>query len=280
MRALRLAFLLSLGAASSWADPLPDDGDSVYFDEAGVGRALSHESRDDAVARAKEDALSKTMRRAADVFYDFSDYSSQMGGERYESVARHIFMSNRGVLVEESVDRPACELADTVTVCRVRVRGRIVFNGKPDAAFRLAEKTPQGPLGLDRAQYFDGEDVRLRLSPTKDAYLYVFGWDNSDRINLLFPNRSRRENKVVGGETLSIPEPRDGVAYRAKLPEGKSVASERLLVVACKKVLPLPNQEGLAKLAEIMRALATLDRSDWVMQVIPYQIKARALPAR
>lgn len=235
---------------------------SITFDEVGVGRALSHESQDDALRRAREDALAKAMLGAADVFYGFSDFVSEVGGERYEAVARFLFTSNRGLLTEQSSEPPECDVKAQVLTCRLRLRGKIVFRGAVDPAFQVK-------ASLDRQIYGPGEQVSLSVTPTKASFVYVFSCDERDNLYPVFPNRGRGKNRLEAGEALELPGD-GGVAYRAVLPEGRGSARERLLVVAAEQELPA----GLDKLSTLMRRLAELDRRQWTLQLAPYEIRS------
>lgn len=262
--------LLSSAALRAAERPLPD---SDRFDEVGIGRALSHETRDTAVARARDDALAKAMRKGADVFYGFSDYASGMGTERRDAVARYLFSSSRGTVVEESASDPVCSVESTVTICRLRLQGEISFNGQIDPSFHLSD-APDAPLGPDRRSYRDGEAVSLAFTATKDAYLYAFNWDDADRLSIFFPARPKNENFAKSGTVLRVPKDGEGVRYRAVLPKGFDRSTERVVILATQEKLTLP----IGSMADVMRRLALLERRQWTLQVIPYEI-LRSVPA-
>jgi len=265
---------------------LPAESETIRFEEIGIGRALSHESLTMARTRAKDDAMAKAMRKSADVFYGFSDYSSKMGKENYAAIARYIFTSSRGVLLEESVGEPQCKITDGIITCRVRVRGKTVFRGRVDPSFHLLNEYQGVPLGLNRRQYYAGEPVEFSLAVTQDAYLYVLSWDHDDNLFLVFPNWLQSRNKVKAGEMMRFPHKDGGVVYRSVLPKGKTSASERLIILATKREIlipesiPKPASKKLAtfnigKMAEIMKKIALLDRSEWMLEVIPYEIRSK-----
>ena len=256
--------------------------EEVEFDEVGTGRALSHESQDTAVARAREDALSKAMLGAADVFYGFSDYSAQSGGKHQESVAKYLFTSNQGVLTELSSGTPECATADGVTTCRLRVRGKTAFRGSIDPSYLILDQRSGKTLGLDRRQYYEGEPVAMSVAVTKDSYLYIFSWDADDNLYLIFPNGYRKNNRIKAEELFQLPEEGAGMSYRAMLPAGKRSASERLLIVATRAELLTPNPPSdrsdsnkIGTMLQTAQRLALLDRKDWTLQVVPYEIIAR-----
>lgn len=249
--------------------------EDVEYDEIGVGTALSHETMESAVTRAREDALSKAMLGAADVFYGFSDYSTESGRERRESVAKYLFTSNQGVLTEITSGSPECAVKDRVTTCRLRVRGKIAFRGAIDPAFLILDQSSGKPMGLDRRQYYQNEVVKLALAVTKDAYVYVFSWDEADALSPVFPNAIAKSNFLKAGTPLFLPEDNPGLNYRAMLPSGKASASERLLIIATRRELMERPWPKMGSLAEVMRRLAALDRREWTLQAAPYEIVTR-----
>lgn len=268
----------------SEAPRLPGRHENREFDEVGVGRSLSHESQEAAVARAREDALSKAMIGAADVFYGFSDVSSEIGPVHHESVAKYLFTTNQGILTELSTGAPACSLKDSTTTCRLRVRGTISFRGSIDPSYLLLDQQSGKALGLDRRQYFDGEPVKISLSATKDSYIYVFSWDADDDLYLVFPSAHNKDNRLAAGSALFLPQESSGMSYRASLPAGKSAAAEKLLVIAAQRELSIPNPpesgSGAYKagsMTSIMQSLSLLERREWTLQVIPYDISARGV---
>lgn len=257
----------------------PGRFEAVNFDEVGAGKALSSETQEQAVARAREDALSKAMMGAADVFYGFSDYAADIGREHHESVARYLFLSNQGVITDMHASAPECAIEDRITTCRVRVRGVISFRGEMDPSFALMDQQSGRRLGLDRRQYYDGEPVTISVAATKDSYLYLFSWDTEDNLYIIFPNQAQKDNRLKAGQALELPEAGSGAALRARLPEGRDKASERLLAVASLKELIAPataiSGQKTATMPELAHRLSELERSEWTLQVIPYEIVKR-----
>ncbi|MBI2387691.1 MAG: DUF4384 domain-containing protein [Elusimicrobia bacterium] len=257
--------------------------ENLEFDEVGVGRSLSHEPQGMAVARAREDALSKAMIGGADVFYGFSDFSSEIGRVRHESVAKYLFTSNKGLLTEHSAGSPECAIKDLTTTCRLRVRGTISFRGAIDPSYLLLDQQSGKSLGLDRRQYYDGEPVKISLTATKDSYIYLFSWDAEDDLYLVFPSAHSKNNFLQAGSPLLLPQEDSGLNYRATLPSGKTSAAEKLLIIAAQKELTMPNIPGggglsaykAGTMTTVMRDLAQLERREWTLQVIPYDILAR-----
>lgn len=261
-------------------------GESVDFDEVGLGQALSSETQEAAVARAREDALAKAMMGAADVFYGFTDVTIESDRDHRESAAKFLFTSNRGVLTELSSGAPDCEVKDRVTTCRLRVRGAISFRGNIDPSYLIMDQHSGKALGLDRRQYYDGEPVSLTVAATKESYLYLFSWDENDDLYLVYPDRPGRDNRIAAETAVTLPAAGSGVNFRAVLPSGKTQSAERMLIIASQKEVIMPEAppakdtvaaHKVGTLTDIMKRLAQLDRKDWTLQVISYDIVARKL---
>lgn len=268
----------ALPSPKSEAAPFSGRHENTEFDEVGTGRSLSHETQETAIARAREDALSKAMLGGAGVFYGFSDFTEQIGDVQRESVAKYLFTSNQGFLTEITSGPPACEFKDATTVCRLRVRGKISFRGSIDPSYLLLDQETGGRLGLDRRHYYDGEPVKISLTATKDSYIYIFSWDPADDLYLAFPGAHDKNNRLAAGAPLSLPRANSGVNYRAQLPPNKASATERLLIIASRKELAFPADAVTHKagtLTALMQRLAMLERREWTLQVIPYDITAR-----
>jgi hypothetical protein len=124
--------------------------------------------------------------------------------------------------------------------------------------------------------------VSFRLS--RDAHVYIFSIDEEQNAHLIFPNTVWRESRVEAGTDFVYPPKGSAVGLAAALPEGRDRAVEMLQVVATKKT-PLLTVDGLREkdvgiyktlsagtLEHVMSKLGKLDRDEWTMAVLPYEI--------
>ena len=83
--------------------------------------------------------------------------------------------------------------------------------------------------------YAVGEQVRLFVKPSKDAWITVLNVGPSGRTTMLFPNAHQKDNKVSGNRTVEIPSPASGTSIKVGAPVGR----ELIKVVASTSPTPL-----------------------------------------
>jgi len=57
--------------------------------------------------------------------------------------------------------------------------------------------------------YQVGETITINVTSEKDGFLYLFNIDAGGEVSCLFPNQFQKDNKIQGGKTIGVPEPRD-----------------------------------------------------------------------
>lgn len=83
--------------------------------------------------------------------------------------------------------------------------------------------------------YAVGEQVRLFVKPSKDAWVTVLNVGPSGQTTMLFPNAHQKDNKVPGNRTVEIPSPASGAGIKVSAPVGR----ELIKVVASTSPTPL-----------------------------------------
>lgn len=294
MRRIRVPFLAAVLGIRFFFPPAPDvlaasppqappQKGAVEFDKEGVGVASRYERRVDAEQRAEEDALAQALKEAgADVYYGFSDLLGQSDKIGTQAVSRYLWTFSQGVANWKRAGEPACAmLQEGSTQCRVRIVGRLTFRGGADPSFEIR------PLegGLSRAAYRHGEKVELRFRVSQDALVYLFSVDERQNTYLILPNRYAPSNRIEAGTDFMFPPKGAGMDLIAALPNDKNRSTEVLHIIAT-KTQPLLNLNGMAEtdvgpykmlsagtLQSVMSRLGKLDRDQWTMVVIPYEIR-------
>jgi hypothetical protein len=77
-----------------------------------------------------------------------------------------------------------------------------------------------------------GENIRLRVSPSRESYLYVYHITR-DGVRLLYPGGAAGEFAVPADSTVEIP-PGTGEAWEAALPEEWETSEELILAIGTK----------------------------------------------
>ncbi|MBI4668039.1 MAG: DUF4384 domain-containing protein [Elusimicrobia bacterium] len=254
-------------------------GQRIYdFEEEGLWVMSKAETQLEAQKHAEDEALSKALRKAGvDSYYGFSDILAQQGGETTQALASYTGTWSKGVAQVDDRQADCNRREDGLFECRVKIRGRVVFNGEPDPGFEIK-------ADLTRSLLKDGEEVAFKARVSDDSYLHVFSVDEEQNVYLVFPNKFFPDAKTAADKPFEFPAEGSGLALRAALREGTNKATEVLHIIAVKE-RPLFKLEELGeesvgpykvltpgKLGEVMAKLAKMKRSDWTMVVLPYQI--------
>ena len=90
---------------------------------------------------------------------------------------------------------------------------------------------------VDRADstYARGQNVRMFVQTSKDAYVTVLNVDPAGETTVLFPNRYQSDNKVYANRPIEVPDPESG----AKVMVTGTVGTELIKVIASSKPIPL-----------------------------------------
>lgn len=252
----------------------------IAFEETGQGTASKYERLVDAQNRAEQDALSKAMTKAGvDVFYGYHDVMSQ-GGQTSQFIASAMNIFSSGVAQYEKKDEPICFTGKSGEInCTVALRGKLTFNGQPDAQFDVS-------LNGFRPSYCDGDKISFSISSTKDAYLQILSIDESKNSSLVFPYSGIKPVKLTPGTILSFPY--NGNGLRAILPKGQTKSVEMLQIIMTKDAPLFTESETrtektsgytLQSVGDFMTAakrLSGLDRGSWTMKLVPYTIESCA----
>lgn len=75
---------------------------------------------------------------------------------------------------------------------------------------------------LDRTDgtYRPGEELKLTVETSEDAYIWVFDTGTSGRVHQIFPNKYEEDNFVRAGQSVTLPEADAEYQYIASEPEG------------------------------------------------------------
>lgn len=259
---------------------LQDNNNSVrVFDETGEGEASRYERRLDAEQRAEESALMTVVKDSGvGVYYGFSDLLAQAGKTQTVSVARYLLTFSAGAVSWKRVGLPDCESTlEGSTKCRVRIKGKVVFKGRPDPSFLIIN--PQ----MSRSAYQAGEHVSLSYGISHKAFVYIFSVDEEQNAYLVFPNKRALNNEIAANGKIFFPNKDLDFNLVAVLPKGKNSSTEVLHIIAVKDQQLFSMEEfveesgpykqlTMGDFRDVLSRLAKLERDQWTMQVIPYQI--------
>ena len=145
-------------------------------------------------------------------------------------------------------------------------------------------------VGLNRSAYQNGDDAEIRVTPSEDAYLYIFGVSDDDHITILAPNRYYQNTLVKGGTDFIFPPDtlvKRGIRLQTWAVPGKPKTVEKIKVIASKRTMDALKgkiQEAMfasyspsdhTMLVHLLRSLATFDPSEWAENTVTYEVYAK-----
>jgi len=190
----------------------------------------------------------------------------------------------RGVIVEEKIMRRGVveSMNDQGALYQTRIKAKV--KGIPverRGNFAVAAR-------LNRTQFNEGDEVELRITPTQDAYLYIFNVAPSEHITVLAPNSHEVETPLRAGKEYLFPSETltsKKVKLKTWLLPGTTKSSEKLKVVVTRQPMALLKgrvAEGVfmeykpsetALLVELMRELGALDPANWAEATLAYEVR-------
>lgn len=196
-----------------------------------------HQALAQAVTEARIQAIQSLLGvRLEHRFIDFQQ-ENNLRGET--SLTEHLLRASQlGRAVREEiisagpVDEStciACRYVAHIRTCIVPERERV------DKEFRVSVR-------LNRSSYVDGDAAEIAVTPTRDAYVYIYDVDMDLNATLVFPNNYAQSALVKAGTTWMYPsqELQDkGIHATARLTRNMSVSAEMIRVIASKVPLSL-----------------------------------------
>lgn len=248
-------------------------------------------SDDEAPSSARTRALAEARRAAVEHVAGVRVKSGLLSFERLQDASSsslvQALLATRAdalILEEQLVSSQRYQLSGGYRV-RVVLRAHVLDRSqRSDPDFRTE-------IQLGRTRFLDGEELTLALRSSRGARLYVVSI-TEDGAALLLPNAHLPDTRVAAGEWLRFPNQallERGVHLVARVPEGKSAASEALVVVALRGdraldgLVPAKGSTFRAVeasgagqlLADLLGPLLELPADAWTFDQAIYEILAR-----
>jgi hypothetical protein len=270
-----IALSVVLGVA-----PLQAAGPPELWTEAEGVVAMGQETTLEAAQRGSLDAARRAaIEQAVGTFVKSSSVvrNFQLADDLIHTIVR-------GVIVEEKIlRRGVAETQDGhgalyQTRIKAKVRGIPV---ERRGNFAVSAR-------LNRVVFNEGDEVELRITPTQDAYLYIFNVGPDEHITVLAPNSHEAETHLRANKEYHFPSETllsRKVRLKTWLLPGATKSSEKLKVVVTRQPVSLLKgqvAEGVfmeykpsetALLIDLMRALGAMDPADWAETTLAYEVK-------
>jgi hypothetical protein len=273
-RAVVLAVILGVAPVRAASSP-----QEIWVEAEGVV-AMGQETTLEAAQRGSLDAARRAaLEQAVGTFVRSSSVvrNFQLADDLIHAVVR-------GVIVEEKIlKRGVSDGQDGHgAVYQTRIKAKV--RGIPAERRGNFAVTAR----MNRALFNEGDEVELRITPTEDAYLYIFNVGPDEHITVLAPNSYEAETPLRASKEYVFPSETllsRKVKLKTWLLPGATKSSEKIKVVVTRQPVALLKgrvAEGVfmeykpsetALLIDLMRALGAMDPADWAEATLAYEVK-------
>ena len=267
---------------SSDASPMLSDGiwvtveGTVFFgNDTTIAQARTR-SRDEARRKAIEQAIGVFVR-ARTVVYNFG-----VAEDLVHSIVRGVVIDEQ--ILSEGLREVDIGKGQKALVHNTTLKARI----KPVPAERRNGFVIKGDL--NKSIFFANEEMVITVAASEAAYIHIFNVDQDNAVTVLFPNKFRRDNYVIGMKEFIFPDDdlrEMGVRLRVVPPAGVTKALEKIKLIATKKNLELPpgkfndgsfqtyqgHDTGLV--TDLMKELTELEDTEWAEETVSYEVLKR-----
>ncbi|MBI5748936.1 MAG: DUF4384 domain-containing protein [Nitrospinae bacterium] len=188
-------------------------------------------------------------------------------------IEREILTEDIQVIKDETKTRPS-------SIYHVKLKAKVAKEkGNIDPYFKLE-------ASLNRTVFKDGEEMQLKIKPTRDCYLTIFNILEDDSVLTLIPNRHIRDTFIKADEYLIFPDEgikKMGINLKVHVVEGKNITKEKIYILCFKQPVDFGNkfEEGLfgiykgssAFIKELKREVVDIPLSERAERFLPYEIR-------
>ncbi len=198
------------------------------------------QTRDQARASSVEEARETAMRDLLGVDLSNRSLTFQQDGLRGQNTLLENMLraTRRGCVLKEKISAEEYRDLGACRQCAYFVHLRSCIKERASDA----DKDFHVEIALNRDNMVEGDEAKLSITSSRDAYLYVYDVGMNSDTSLIAPNEIFPRILVKAGEAWVYPDDaaaKRGVHLVAQLPEGKPpVSAEVVRVVAAKTPLP------------------------------------------
>ena len=248
---IRLGFLITLMCFTSF----PVFSEWSFAEESyAFGPEMSEA---EACERAKQRAREKALLKIAGERLSSQDLLSC--SDRQEDKAcimhRHTWsMVDGKIKSERNLKKSTVDLSDGIRRCVVKLEVDVVRGfGEPDPSFDIG-------VSLNQIIFQEGQEMSLRLEPTKNMYVSIFQWSHYEnehsQVSRIFPNQFDLNNHFGVGFTVPTKEGMRDYVLRLTFPNAQKVkdnfVDEFLMVIGTKDDVPFREQYSIDEFQSIL----------------------------
>lgn len=246
MRLRNLTILVLLPVlVGSWqpATAQPDSLDSATVEvshEVFAGDKAPQEAHRTAVERAQAEAVRKAI--GTQVRAERRVSSLEAEEEVVEHFSEVVRSSASGRVVDYEVLDEGPVSRGGNPFYRVRIRATVrPARGRSDPGFQVGLRLNEADRTyVARSSLEESDEVVAEIESSQDAHITLFNV-TPDTVQVIWPNAISEDTFVPAETAVQFPPPdlrARGLRLRAKVPDGKSQVSERLVAVATKQEVP------------------------------------------
>ena len=230
-----MRFILSILFVFSYAQEIATPDENIIDLGRGWYEATAYvEYHEDITkAQAKEKAISRALKKIIETYsgMEVSSTSLSILAETNLEMDLDHFSQltstmSSGMILEKKILEGKLIGSDFYTVTLKAKVGKL--EGENDPLFKLE-------ADLNRENYQNGDEMIINISSSKDCFVYVFNILSDETVSALLPNQYLEENYLAKGTSIRVPPEKGKITkFRVDLPEGKSQATEMILVLGIK----------------------------------------------
>ncbi len=189
-----------------------------------------------------------------------TDYFTNINREvSYGQIVEEEMLSD--TLIKSDIDTSMPEF-----FIRVRMRLKVATETMhPDPGFELNVSTiPEGRFLKEK------DELKFKISTTRDCWLYIFNLLSNDSLVVLFPNIYTQNNFLPAGRSIELMPP--GFAFVATLPPGLQQVQEVVFIVATKRRINLPfyHRNQVSDFSQFsLEKFAYIELPKWLVKIRP-----------
>jgi len=254
-------------------------GDGLWVEAEGIFIMGDASTIEVAKRGSLEMARRQAIERALGIFV-----TGQTVIRNFQLVEDLIHMIARGQVLEEQILEQGIQSSGekgSPGAYKTRIKAKVIrltSKHQPDFSVRSS---------LSRVTYGHGEDAKIHLRVTQDAYVYVFNVTEDDHVTMLVPNRYMGELFLPADREYTFPPDTliaKGIQLTTFVPSGKRRTTERIKVIASRHplaVLAHQTSEAIFQeyrasdtslLVNLAQTLSVLDPSEWTEHTSTYDV--------
>lgn len=236
--------------------------------------------------RALESARAEAIKQVVGVKVDEEQFRVQtetMKGDKvdayFDTFSKLSRSTASGRIVDEEVRYDVVIEGDSPAYIAYLKAKVVQEKGVGDPAFK-AEISLPSDVYFDRGVGGVSDELRFKISATKDCYLYIFNLMSNDSVQLLLPNAYLKDNSYVVAQSEQVFE-KDiralGMRFTLSVPSGMQSAKEGLHLIALKQKIDFRGShlsaDALGTIPTYKSAIT--DILNWLIQ-IPVEMRTEA----